>query len=49
MGKTHKKNVPTDQTLKGFNVIWGQSLIKKIIAQNCLIVVYEFTIFNYEK
>jgi len=26
MGKTHSKDVSTDQTLKGFNVIWGRSI-----------------------
>jgi hypothetical protein len=26
MGKTHSKDVLTDQTLKGFNVIRGQSI-----------------------
>jgi|YNPMSStandDraft_1061717.scaffolds.fasta_scaffold38342_3 hypothetical protein len=28
MGKTHSKDVSTDQILKGFNVIWGQSIKK---------------------
>jgi hypothetical protein len=47
MGKTHSKDVPTDQTLKGFNVIRGQSLIKKSEHKICKLMFAE-KIYNID-